>query len=222
MSIDPIVTPITGFVGLGIAFIIYLGIAKRSGGEGKVAKIAEQIHQGAMVFMRREFFLISIFAVLIGAAIFFFQKPEYGKQQSLAFFLGALSSSLAGFIGMFTATNRKIEELITDIEKNSSREYIIILQSDEGPRVTDLGFQDKLSRDEVLQIHGRILNALYFLGIDKERIRSLRTPVNTFRFIFNNYFGLTLDLLPNHAYEHPNREVFNFSDISPILDEAIP
>ena len=108
MTIDPIATPITGLVGLGIALVLYLGIAKRSGGEGKVAKIAEKIHRGAMVFMRREFLLISIFAVLIGAAIFIFQPDEYGKQQSAAFFFGALSSSVAGFIGMFTATKANV------------------------------------------------------------------------------------------------------------------
>ena len=78
------------------------------GGEGKVAKIAEKIHRGAMVFMKREFLLISIFALVIGGALFLFQKPEYGRAQSLAFFLGALSSSLAGFIGMYTATKANV------------------------------------------------------------------------------------------------------------------
>ena len=108
MNVNPIYTPAAGIVGLIIAFILLSRIVKRSGGEGQVAEIAEKIHRGAMVFMKREFLLISIFALVIGGALFFFQKHEYGKQQSLAFFLGALSSSIAGFIGMYTATKANV------------------------------------------------------------------------------------------------------------------
>ncbi len=108
MNVPPILTPATGIVGLIIAFILLGRIVRLSGGEGKVAEIAEKIHRGAMVFMRREFLLISIFALIIGGALFLFQKEAYGKQQSFAFFLGALSSSLAGFIGMYTATKANV------------------------------------------------------------------------------------------------------------------
>ncbi len=107
MTVDTIITPVVGIAGLGIAFAFFTSIARRSGGEGKIAEIAEKIHNGAMVFMRREFMLISVFALIIGAAIFFFQ-PDYGHQQSVAFFLGALCSSFAGFVGMFTATKANV------------------------------------------------------------------------------------------------------------------
>jgi K(+)-stimulated pyrophosphate-energized sodium pump len=103
-----IITPIAGIAGMIIAFVLLVRIVKRPGGEGKIAEIAEKIHRGAMVFMRREFLLIAIFAGIIGGALFLFQKPEYGREQSLAFFLGALSSSLAGFIGMYTATKANV------------------------------------------------------------------------------------------------------------------
>ena len=108
MTVSPILIPIAGITGLIIAFILLSRIVRYPGGEGKVAKIAEKIHRGAMVFMKREFLLISIFALVIGGALFLFQKPEYGRAQSLAFFLGALSSSLAGFIGMYTATKANV------------------------------------------------------------------------------------------------------------------
>jgi len=107
MTVHPLITPLIGILGLGIAFAFFLKIARRSGGEGKVAEIAEKIHKGAMIFMRREFILISMFSVVIGAAIFFFQ-PEYGHEQAGAFFLGALASSFAGFVGMFTATKANV------------------------------------------------------------------------------------------------------------------
>ncbi|MDE0595350.1 MAG: sodium-translocating pyrophosphatase [Roseibacillus sp.] len=108
MTVDPIITPIAGVAGLVIAFVLLSRIVRLSGGDGKIAEIAEKIHRGAMVFMRREFFLISIFAIIIGGALFLFQPEAYGKQQSLAFFLGALSSSVAGFIGMYTATKANV------------------------------------------------------------------------------------------------------------------
>lgn len=102
------VTPLVGVVGLALAFVFYRSIAKRPGGEGKIAEIAEKIHRGAMVFMKREFLLISAFALVIGACLFFFQESTYGPQQSLAFFLGALASSFAGYIGMSTATKANV------------------------------------------------------------------------------------------------------------------
>ena len=107
MSFPLILTPVAGLSGLGIALAFYLSISRRPGGEGRIAEIADKIHRGAMVFMRREFVLISIFSLIIGGAIFFFQ-PEYGRAQSLAFFLGALASSMAGFIGMRTATKANV------------------------------------------------------------------------------------------------------------------
>jgi K(+)-stimulated pyrophosphate-energized sodium pump len=114
MSVDPIVTPITGLAGLGVAFVFFLAINRRPGGEGRVAEIAEKIHRGAMVFMRREFVLISVFAIILGAAIWLGQPliseeaGHYCGAQAVAFFGGALASSLAGFIGMFTATKANV------------------------------------------------------------------------------------------------------------------
>lgn len=105
---NPIITPFAGLAGLVIAFLILATILKRSGGDGKVKEIADQIHKGAMVFMRREFLLISFFAILIAVLLFFFQKDEYGKDQSLAFVFGCLASSFAGFVGMFTATKSNV------------------------------------------------------------------------------------------------------------------
>ena len=47
--------PLLGIVGLAIAFFIYTVMSRREVPEGKVQKIGEQIHLGAMVFMKREY-----------------------------------------------------------------------------------------------------------------------------------------------------------------------
>ena len=114
MNVNPIITPIAGVIGLALAFVLLNGINRRDGGEGRVAEIAEKIHRGAMVFMRREFLLISLFAIVIGLAIWLGQPlisenaKHYSGAQAIAFFLGALASSMAGFIGMFTATKANV------------------------------------------------------------------------------------------------------------------
>ena len=47
--------PIFGLFGLLIALVIYFIVVSYDEGSEKVKKIADQIHLGAMVFMRREY-----------------------------------------------------------------------------------------------------------------------------------------------------------------------
>ncbi|MGA0846144.1 MAG: sodium/proton-translocating pyrophosphatase, partial [Luteolibacter sp.] len=91
--------PALGAFGLLTAFFIFRALCRRPGGDGRVAEIAGEIHHGAMVFMRRELRLIALFAVLVGFLLYWKDPWE-----SLAFFCGALASSLAGWIGMQAAT----------------------------------------------------------------------------------------------------------------------
>ena len=114
-----VVTPVTGIIGLKIAAVIFVGINKRPAGEGKVLEIASKIQRGAMVFMRRELMLISLFALIIGGALFLFQK-DYGHEQALAFFLGCAASTAAGFIGMMTATRANVRTTIAARDKGQS------------------------------------------------------------------------------------------------------
>ncbi|MCP3672953.1 MAG: sodium-translocating pyrophosphatase [Gammaproteobacteria bacterium] len=96
--------PVLGVVGLIIAFIIY-GVVKKypSGGEN-ITKIGDAIHAGAMVFMHREYKMLGMFAAVLVALLAF----SLGKDTTLAFIVGAVTSSLAGYIGMFTATKANV------------------------------------------------------------------------------------------------------------------
>jgi len=109
--------PISGILGLGVAFLIYLYVAKQPGGEGKVAHIARLIHDGAMVFMKRELKLLWMFALIIGAAIAFMKGDV---KEAAAFFLGAGCSSLAGFIGMYSATKANVRTTVAAHEKGAA------------------------------------------------------------------------------------------------------
>ena len=99
--------PIMGVVGLIAAALIFRGLMRLDPGEGPIVRIAEQIHQGAMLFMRREIWLIGLFAILVGMLLLFKDPWE-----SLAFFMGAGASSIAGFIGMFAATKANVRTTV--------------------------------------------------------------------------------------------------------------
>jgi len=109
--------PILGVVGLAVAFVIYLLITKYSGGDGKTAKIAADIHDGAMVFMRREYSILSMFLVVIAVLLYVGFDSWH---TSGAFVVGALSSAIAGYIGMLTATKANVRTTVAAAEKGAS------------------------------------------------------------------------------------------------------
>lgn len=114
-------TPLFGVIGLILAAVIFFNIKKQNAGGGKAEKISQQIQNGAMVFMTREFKLIALFSIFLGGALFLFQNKEYGGAQSLAFFMGCIASSVAGFIGMKTATLSNVRTCIAANENGAAR-----------------------------------------------------------------------------------------------------
>ncbi|MGS2724009.1 sodium-translocating pyrophosphatase [Porticoccus sp. GXU_MW_L64] len=97
--------PLLGVVGLIIAFFIYRIVVRYPEGEASIKKIADQIHVGAMVFMRREYSMLAIFAAVLLVLIYF---SDLGGGTALAFLVGALSSAIAGWLGMFSATKANV------------------------------------------------------------------------------------------------------------------
>ncbi len=95
-----LIAPSLGILGLLIVVIIYQWITKQDGGSGAVKKIGEQIHIGAIVFMKREYKMLSIFAAVLLVLLYIF----LGTASALCFLVGALTSATAGYIGMNTAT----------------------------------------------------------------------------------------------------------------------
>ena len=89
-----------GLLGLGSAFGIYGYVKKQPEGTDLMIDLGEQIHDGAMAFLRREYTVLSVFvavvAILLALAI--------GTTPAVAYVFGALSSVAAGFFGMKAAT----------------------------------------------------------------------------------------------------------------------
>ncbi len=109
--------PALGVVGLVVAFIIYRIVKSYPAGEGIVAEIADAIHEGAMVFMRREYSILALFVVIVTVLLLIgFQH----WQTPLAFVAGALCSSLAGYIGMYTATQANVRTTVAAATKGAA------------------------------------------------------------------------------------------------------
>ena len=69
--------PLLGALGLACAFVIYLLLTRRPEGEGKVVKIAAAIHLGAMVFMKREYIMLALFAAVLIALLCYLPRRQY-------------------------------------------------------------------------------------------------------------------------------------------------
>ncbi|MCG5053062.1 MAG: sodium-translocating pyrophosphatase [Myxococcales bacterium] len=113
----------SGLVGLSAAALTTRWLLRKPRGEGLVVEIGLLIQQGAMAFLRREYSVLSLFALgvaaLLGALIDYdvLQSPGLaeaarrspdaplppGPWRALAYLAGAAASGLAGFIGMNVA-----------------------------------------------------------------------------------------------------------------------
>ena len=93
-----------GLAGLAFALIIYLMLVRYPSGEGKIKEIADQIHLGAMVFMKREYRMLLAFAGVLVFILYF----TLGVDTAISFVVGAVASGLAGWLGMFSATKANV------------------------------------------------------------------------------------------------------------------
>lgn len=98
--------PVMGVLGLVCAVIIYVLMTRYGEGNEKIRKIADAIHEGAMVFLHREYLMLLLFAGPLFVLIFF--TPGLGWMTATAFAVGAIASATAGYLGMFAATKANV------------------------------------------------------------------------------------------------------------------
>jgi hypothetical protein len=93
--------------------------------------------------------------------------------------------------------NKKLKETIDRILSKSAVTPIIILQSDHGPG-SGLNHEDPYNTD--LKERFSILNAYYLPSNGRENLYDDITPINTFKLIFNHYFGSDIELWEDESY----------------------
>ncbi len=96
--------PLLGLFGMIAAFVVYRLVMRYPDGEDKVKKIGDQIHNGALAFMKTEYKYLLIFIVVLVALTQIFLTTA----TAIAVVVGAFCSSLAGFIGMYAATKANV------------------------------------------------------------------------------------------------------------------
>jgi len=93
---------------LVVAWKIFEKVDEQSDGNEKMREIAEAIHEGAMVFLSREYKILGYFvagvSVLLTIVISYQQGFWIGFWTAVAYICGAGCSMLAGFFGMNAAT----------------------------------------------------------------------------------------------------------------------
>ena len=129
-------------------------------------------------------------------------------------------SNRENFVSQIVFINGKVKALISKLQLDSAPQPIIVVQSDEGPYPQDrkLTFNDfdweSASNAHIREKMG-ILNAYYLLDVNENALYSSITPVNSFRIIFNLYFGTELELLPDESYVFSNtRHIYKFINVT--------
>ncbi|HIL41042.1 MAG TPA: sodium-translocating pyrophosphatase [Methylococcales bacterium] len=101
-----------GIFGLIVAWKIYEKVDEQSDGNEKMREIAESIHEGAMVFLSREYKILGYFVagvfILLMIVISSQKGIWIGFWTSVSYVMGAGCSMLAGFFGMNAATNANV------------------------------------------------------------------------------------------------------------------
>ena len=111
--------PLFGVLALAFVFWKNAWVSKQDEGDEKMSKIAKNIADGAMSFLKAEYKVLSVFVVAVAILLFFKGSNEEASHGLVAvsFIVGAICSALAGFIGMKVATKANVRT--TQAARNS-------------------------------------------------------------------------------------------------------
>ncbi|MDX2206910.1 MAG: sodium-translocating pyrophosphatase [Gemmatimonadales bacterium] len=89
-----------GLIGMIAMSLSFFAVKRQSAGSDAMQRLATQIQEGAMAFLKREYLVLlpflAVVAVLLGYAV--------GTKTALAYILGGLASIASGWVGMRGAT----------------------------------------------------------------------------------------------------------------------
>jgi hypothetical protein len=109
------------------------------------------------------------------------------------------------YVEQLLFANRMLRQTLDKILSRQDFWPIIVLQADEGPWPENYSrnatnFDWLSATDRELEEKMNILNSYYLPGVDGRALYDTISPVNSFRVIFNSYFGTGLKLLPDEQY----------------------
>lgn len=126
---------------------------------------------------------------------------------------------VTNYLAQLECANTKMTQLISDILQKSKTPPVIILQSDEGPypMISPISIDQSWGTADDIALREKfpILNAYYFPNASTDALYSTITPVNSFRVLFNTYFGANYDLLPDRNYIFQDeKNYYKFIDVT--------
>lgn len=123
---------------------------------------------------------------------------------------------LKGYVDQVAYASQIIEELVTTLQSDDRNPPIILIQSDEGPFPEHDGTVPWNEQPtHVQQIKTSIVNAYFFPNGDYSQLSESITPVNSYRALFNAYFGTDFPLLADRVFVSPDeRRLYEFHDIT--------
>jgi len=113
--------PLVGVLGLACGLFLYTSIRRLPSGNARMVEIAASIHEGAMVFLRLEYAILSGFI----AIVFILLASFLDLATAIAFFGGAASSMLAGFFGMKAATSANVRTCAAAHQKGIGQALLV-------------------------------------------------------------------------------------------------
>jgi K(+)-stimulated pyrophosphate-energized sodium pump len=104
----------TAGAGLLAAAGLYVAVIRQPVGTERMREIGDAIHLGAMTYLREQYIRIALFVLVVGILLSF----QYDMRMSGAFVFGAVSSALAGFVGMKAATRANVRTTAAALNSN--------------------------------------------------------------------------------------------------------
>ncbi len=109
-----LISMVAAGIGLLAATGLYIGVARKPAGNDRMKEIGDAIHLGAMTYLREQYIRIALFVLVVGILLTF----QYDIRMSGAFVFGALSSAMAGFVGMKAATKANVRTTAAALNSN--------------------------------------------------------------------------------------------------------
>jgi len=128
-----IVGIVCGLVSIGMAVWLYLWVHRQDPGTPQARKVAAWIREGAISYLKKLYRALLMLAAIIALLLFIVfglgnQDPGYGLKMSLAFLMGALLSSVAGYMGMTVAVEANVRSA-TAAEKGLSPAFNVAFKA---------------------------------------------------------------------------------------------
>jgi tetratricopeptide (TPR) repeat protein len=106
------------------------------------------------------------------------------------------ASDMDKYFGEVFYANKKLEHLVNSILAGSDTPPIILIQGDHGYP----GLQSSIPDAIAVKKRYSILNAYFLPWQGKEKLYESISPVNSFRIVFDHYFGTQFGLLEDKSY----------------------